>query len=433
MRLPLLAVFGTSSLLIGLARGCNFLLYSIITYHHGFNEGTDSLLFSLGITTAISMVVTVPIENSLIPAYARARESDAHLDALIRMIKVLGLGVMIISGLLALFSPAILARLTAFTGPQLIDVKSYLLLLVPCHIAQYCTSVLRAVAITESQYIISAAASLAETAASLLVATTTIFTFGLKAMPIALMTGGVVGFLALLLATRRSPFAERFRHNPANIDATSLRDTKNLIAAQIIGTAIVSTGPVIDQCFASHLGPSVISAYALASRVFMVPVTLCVSSIFPFFLSTISRAHAEGRNSDVKRITRKALLFTSVTCALLTPTVIIFREPLTYVCLLGRGHETAQVSAILWILVLSLVPYVAGGFLTRVHLAFGSSSTLMWCAVLIFLTNLILDSVLVRALGINGIALSTVLVQTAAALFLMIKLKRHSLWNRRSE
>jgi len=247
---------------------------------------------------------------------------------------------------------------------------------------------------------------------------------GVAALPWALAAGELVAAAFLAVAARRAGVRARlnWRRTP------ELRRLAGLVAAEIGGAAVVRVNPLVDQVMAQALG--IVGGGTMlrlsgdlghAGTSFLGPVFLSI------LLSHLAQAGAARDHRRFHAILRRSLATVGAALAALSILGSLFREPLVRL-VYGRGAMDAVALARMT----ELLPYHLAGMaplglamiLARAHVSLGNSRILIGMGALNALLNLALNFVLVKPLGLAGIALSTSAVSVVVAIVFWIRLDR---------
>lgn len=408
------------------ARALTFVLYTFIAHRFGVQGGTDALLFALTISVAVTTIVTAPIESSVIPIYSRLRDDPNLLGGLYGFVKKFsGIG---FAGalLLALAARPLVAAFTAFGERGAAEISFYCLIMAPAQLLQLWEAVLRGVANAEHRFLLAAFSLCLET--SVLLGCAVLFSkiMGLTAIPLAYLASPLITCPFLLYRLRKTAFVTGLR-NPTRENKSPLSlDNSRLLWFQILGTAMVSANPIIDQGFASFLGKASVTTYSYASRIFLVPVMLVLSGLSPVFLATLSKAAAENRMADFHRTVRLSLMSGAALCLLITPIFILWAPELVSIALLRPKREILPIASVFRYVVVATCPYVIAVLLLRVQIALGNYRVLFASYITLIVLNFVFDALLVVTLGLRGLALSTSLVFVVLSVFLLIQLFREN-------
>lgn len=186
-----------------------------------------------------------------------------------------------------------------------------------------------------------------------------------------------------------------------------------LLFPAFLSSTIGQLGVYIDMFFSSGLREGAWTAFGFANRIFQFPVGLLLSAIlvplFPLFSRLVAKKDFDGvRNYFTKGV--GSLIFAGT---YLMVVIFIIRTDAIRLAL-ERGaftsSATLMVSEILFFISLSIIPYVFRDSATRLFYAFNDSKTPFIIAMSSIVLKVFLNWLLVKPLGINGIAISTTLV-----------------------
>lgn len=239
---------------------------------------------------------------------------------------------------------------------------------------------------------------------------------GLAAIPFALAGGDLVAVGLLFLALRRGGLRAplNWRRSPA------LARLAGLVAAEIGGAAVVQVNPLVDQLMAQALG--VVGGgtmLRLSGDLGHAGTSLLGPVFLSILLSHLAAAGAAGDPRSFTATLRRSLWTVTAALAALALLGFVFRVPLVR---LVYGHGAmdaaalARMSHLLPYHLLGLAPLGALMVLARAHVSLGNSRILVGMGALNASLNVILNGILSRPLGLEGIALSTSIVSLVVAL-----------------
>ena len=198
-----------------------------------------------------------------------------------------------------------------------------------------------------------------------------------------------------------------------------------------LSSTIGQIGIYVDIFFASGLAEGQWTAYGYANRIFQFPVGLMLSALLVPLFPLFSRLVAQNKLDEVRHYFNKGVGSLIYVGTFLMIFIFISRTDLISLAL-ERGafnhSATLMVSEVLFIISLSIIPYMFRDSITRIYYSFNDSKIPFYIAISSIALKFIFNSILVKPLGINGIALSTVLITTInAALLAFLIRKRISL------
>lgn len=208
---------------------------------------------------------------------------------------------------------------------------------------------------------------------------------------------------------------------------SNLKDLSELLFPAFLSSTIGQVGLYVDMFFSSGLKEGAWTAFGYANRVFQFPVGMLLTAIlvplFPLFSRLVGQKDLKG----LEHYFTKGVGSLFFVGSYLMVTIFIIRTDAIRIAL-ERGAFDAQatfvVSEILFFITLSILPYVFRDSATRLLYAFGDSKTPFVTAAFAIILKVILNMLLVKPFGINGIALSTTLVTLFNAVILGLLTRR---------
>ncbi len=179
-----------------------------------------------------------------------------------------------------------------------------------------------------------------------------------------------------------------------------------LIGVEIIGKGI----GIVDRIFASFLKPGSITSFNLANRIMDIPVVFFSTTVATTIFPLLSKYIAENDREGFYRV----LVFATKMClVIIFPCIIgliVIGEPVLRALFEYGKFQAADIKTV-WELVLclswGLVVYSIWPLLARACYAMKKNWLLLYYELSGFVLNLVLVSILVRHLGLKGIALAT--------------------------
>ena len=207
----------------------------------------------------------------------------------------------------------------------------------------------------------------------------------------------------------------------------NFKDILELLMPAFLSSTIGQIGIYVDIFFASGLSEGQWTAYGYANRIFQFPVGLMLSALLVPLFPLFSRLVAQNKLDEVRYYFNKGVGSLIYVGTLMMIFIFISRTDLISIAL-ERGafnsDATLMVSNVLFVISLSIIPYMFRDSITRIYYSFNDSKTPFLIAITSILLKLIFNSILVKPLGINGIALSTVIITTINAIILGCLIKK---------
>lgn len=193
----------------------------------------------------------------------------------------------------------------------------------------------------------------------------------------------------------------------------SFNDILELLMPAFLSSTIGQIGIYVDIFFASGLAQGQWTAYGYANRIFQFPVGLMLSALLVPLFPLFSRLVGEKKFDEVRHYFNKgvgSLIFVGTFVM-----IYIFLERIDLISLaLERGafdyKATLMVANVLFVISLSIIPYMFRDSITRLYYAFQDSKTPFYIAIASIFFKIIFNSIFTRPFGIYGIAMSTVII-----------------------
>ena len=200
-----------------------------------------------------------------------------------------------------------------------------------------------------------------------------------------------------------------------------------LLFPAFLSSTIGQLGVYVDMFFSSGLKEGSWTAYGYANRIFQFPVGMLLTAILVPLFPLFSRLVAKKDEDGVRHYFQKGvgtLIF--VGTYLMTVIFVIRTDAIRLALQRGAfdNEATLVVSEILFYITLSIIPYVFRDSATRLFYSFSDSKTPFMIAIVCIALKCMLNLILVKPFGINGIALATALVTLFNAVSLGILLRK---------
>jgi putative peptidoglycan lipid II flippase len=247
---------------------------------------------------------------------------------------------------------------------------------------------------------------------------------GVRVVPLGALAGeiacGSVLAFALFgpLGLRTSPNLSR---------PEPVRRFARLAASEVFGGAVTRVNPVVDQLIAAAAGIAGGGTLLRCSLdAALVPTSILQAVLFPLLLSRFSE---DAARRDVARFRTGLCQSLVIVVALLSGLglgLLAVRGPLLRWIFLRGAMDASGVERMIALFpyhLLGLAPFGALLVLARAHVAMKNSAIMFAMGALNAALNLIFNLVLVRVMGLEGIALSTSLVQIVVAAVFFFRLE----------
>jgi len=399
----------------------------------GAASGTDAFFFSYGIIIFLANIFAPVVENVIVPFIAETRKQGKDVGKFVGgVLGVSGLLLVGLTVLLLVLTRPLLSLATRFDSSTLVLVNRLLLESAPLIVLLSWTGILSGTLNAYKRFAVPAVSP----AFRALINIGCIFIFksslGIHSVALGYVAGEAARLIILFITIRKMGLLKiriAFSLNPG------FRDFMKKASFQAIGMVAIWSKPVIDRAMASWLGEGSVSILYYADRLYIIPITFLCHGLMATTLSHWSSRYYESGADRLRKDIRKAVWMVGIVALVIMVFLLAAHRPLVKLAydrgaLRGEPGRLAEVSKV-WIYFLAgLVPYVVARIFYQGHLVLKNTRFLMVYAFCLNGLGIMLNYVLMRRMGVAGIALATTISYLAAGFglgyFLFRKLGRTS-------
>ena len=399
-------------------RGVEAALPLLLIYWYGRSVATDVYNLVLAVFGfAGSLVFSAYQDSALVPILAeeriaRPKELPRLLGSLLAHTWAIGGAVAFVVGLGSFAAFAILFHESAFSLAAKMVVP-FTFFLVAVSTRTFFSTLLAA----RHQFFVQPIASCIGMLSNFAVLAIGHERLGVALIPAAALVGEVVAGGVLAFTAIRY-LHEKISLNFSRPDAL-IRFAK-LVSSEIMGGAVTRVNPVVDQFMAglsAIIGAGTMMRYS--GDVATLPTSLLQAALLPVLLSHLSDDFAARDISKVRNTVAKALGAVMGLLVLASLLLFFVRDPLLRFIFLRGKMDEAGIALMIRIFpyhLVGLAPFGALLVLARAHVAVKNSTIMLSMGIINASCNVVFNIVLLKAIGVEGIALSTSCVQAAVAI-----------------
>lgn len=416
---------GTLTFLVKLAATAKEL---VVAHQFGTGDALDAFLIAFLLPSFMINVVAGSFNAALIPTYIQICECKG-LEAAQRLFSnVVAWSIILlvaVSVLLALTASSILPILGSGFGPEKLALThSLFLTLLPILVISGLATIWSAVLNAGQRFALAAVVPITTPILAVAILLLMGKVWGIYALAVGTVAGFVMEavFLAWGLKRQRISLIPRWRAGDS-----AMRQVIKQYLPMIAGAFLMSGTGLVDQAMAAMLGPGSVCALSYGNKI--VAFILGIGSIalgtavLPHFSKMTANGDWNGVRHTLKTYTRLILLATVP----LTLVFVYLSTPLVGL-LFERGAFTAAdtrlVGQVQALYLLQVPFYMLGILIVRVISSVKANYLLMQAASINFILNITLNYVLMRWLGVAGIALSTAIVYLASLIYCWVLLSK---------
>jgi putative peptidoglycan lipid II flippase len=395
----------------------------------GTSDAIDAFFIALTVPTFAINVIAGSLPAALVPIYLRVRERDGIAAASRLLSTLLVFAAAVIAGvsiLLVLCAPLILPLVGArFGGEKLVLTRHLFLLLLPGVFISGLSGALAAILNAHERFLLAAVTPVFTSALSIAFLFAAASRWGIYSLALGLSAGYLAELVVLAWSSRARGLlvAPRWRswRDP------EVRQVLGQYVPLVIGGAVMSSSPLIDQAMAAGLGSGSVAELAYGSKIVAAGVGLGVTAlstaIFPHFSRMVATRDWSSLRHSLRTYTRLALA-AAIPATLL---IVVFSASIVRV-LFERGQfsadDTRVVAQVQSLYALQIPFYVLGVMGVQLLHAVSANKILMWVSIGNFFTNIIGNYVFMKLWGVSGIALATSIVYLLSMVVILIAVSR---------
>jgi len=396
----------------------------VVASYFGTSDAVDAFFVAMAVPTFAISVIAGSIPAALVPVYLRVRERDGPVEAgrlLGNLIVLVGTAIALSCLLLALLAPIIMPIVGArFGGEKLALTRHLFLLILPGVFISGVSGMLAGVLNAHERFLLAAVTPAFMSVMSIAFLLGTAGQWGISALAIGLTAGYVAELIVLAWSVRA-------RHLVASPRWATWRDPDvqqvlRQYAPLVIGGAVMSSSPLIDQAMAAALGSGSVAQLAYGSKLVGAGLgiggTVVATAIFPHFSRMVATRDWSGLRHTLRTYSRLAL----VTCGVAVLLIAVWSEQLVRL-FFERGQflasDTQAVSRVQALYAIQIPFYVLGILCVQLLHAISANRVLMWVSIGNFFTNIIGNYVFMRVWGVAGIAFATSMVYVLSMIVLL--------------
>ena len=400
----------------------------LVARRFGTGDDLDAFLMAFLVPSFALNVLAGGFQLAFMPTYIRVREQEGPAAAE-RLFAEVTTGLVVlfvaVAGLLAALAPVYVPLLCPSFAPEKLALTRRLVVeMLPLVVLSGLSFSLAGVLNAAHRYALAAAAPLATP----LLLGILLVGLGPRATAGHLALGVVIGLgvelVCLAVGVRRlgvSLRPRRPRPDPA------AREVARQYLPMVASCVLMSGTQLVDQSMAAWLGPGSVSALGYGAKVVGMFVAVGTGALSTVFLPHFSDQVAQQDWVGLRRGLRRALALVLAAAIAVTATLVALSRPLV-VLLFQRGAFSAAdadlVARVQALYALQIPFATAGMILVRLISSLRGHRIILWAAGLNLAVDISMNLVLMRVLGVAGIALSTSVVYLGSFSFLWFWARR---------
>jgi putative peptidoglycan lipid II flippase len=396
----------------------------IIAYQFGTSDALDAFLIAFVLPGFAITLVYGSLNAALIPTYIEVREREGQEAAQRLSSSIMvssGALLVVVSILFALLAPYILPILAlGFDTNKLMLTRSLYYVLIPCLLFSGLATTWSAILNAEERFALAAIGPILTALVTVLMMIALAKAWGVFSLAVGTVAGSLLeaALLGWWLGRQGISVVPRwYGVTPA------VRQVWGQYAPIVAGSFLMGSTSLVAQSMAAMLGSGSVSALAYGSKITMLILGVGSVAVSTAVLPHFSRMVALGDWGNVRHtLLTYARLIMLITLPL-TLVLIYFSEPLIRLLFQRGAFVEADTRLVAWVQALYLlqVPvFVMGMLSVRLISALRANRVLMWGAAINLVFNIACSYVMMKWLGIAGIALSISLMYLVSCSYLTV-------------
>lgn len=386
----------------------------VVAGSFGTGDALDAYLIAFLLPSFTISVVAGSFNAALIPTFIKVRDQQGHEPAqrllstvMFWTLALLGAAVLVLFASARWLLPLIAS---GFSAEKLALTRALFYLLLPVLVLSGFSTLWSAILNAGQTFALPALVPVITPCVIIAAILAAGKAWGIYAVAGATLGGAVVetGFLGWQLKQRGYRLWPR-RH-PGDAAA---REVLGQYLPMVAGALLMSSTLLVDQSMAAMLGPGSVAALNYGNKVVSVIVSIGSLAISTAILPHFSRMVAADDWGNIRHTLKTYSRLILLSALPITCILVFWSEPMTRL-LFERGTFTARdtgvVSPVATGLAMQIPFFLVGIVGVRLLNAMGKSRSIMLICLVNMLVNVVANYVLMKYIGISGIALSTSLV-----------------------
>lgn len=405
-----------------------FFRESLIAAKYGISFSSDIYVFAWGVTNMLFASIGVALSTTFIPMLSEYIENKSFKDrnyfvnnilniTIILVIILSGIGIICGKYVVLAFGPGFATEYSNGEFIQAIKITRIVFIsLISIGIQNVLTGVLQA----HKEFTVPATMSIFF---NIILIIYLIF-WGTKYDALGLAFALVIGFFiqAVIHIPKYKFLGYKYKFI-IDFKDNDIRKMGKLILPVIIGTSITQVNFFVDRAFASNVGTGGMSTLNFANK-----LNLFIYGVFGMAISTVvytelSRNSAKDDNELYEKTLTKAINVINLIMIPATVGMVILRKPIIDVVFKhGAFDNTAAMltAAVLLCYAPAMVVYGIRDVMNRAFYSLSDTKTPMINSAFGVVVNIILNIILVKLMGVKGLALATTVAAIVTTLLLLI-------------
>jgi len=398
----------------------------------GAGDAMDAYLIAFLLPSFFIDLLAGPLDTALVPALVELREKrgrPAAEDFYRGVLASVGAAFLVVAFLTAVTAGLFLPLLaSSFTPDKLADTRQLLLMMIAVVPLSGLSVTWRAVLNSERRFAFAAIVPLVTPVISIAAILIAGKQYGVMALAAGTLAGGAMEAAAGAVGARLAGYNVLPTWSGVGV---ALREVTAQYFPLVAVTLVMTGTALIDQGIAARLGSGSVAALSYGTRLLGVLIVVGPTAVGTAVLPHLSAGVVSGGAGAMRRSLRNYVLIVLAVILPVTAGLIYFSEPIIRVLFENGSFSQDAIRLVARIQQASLLQLPIAILLAleiRLISALRQNRILYNVAALSVLLTFILDLLLMRWLGVIGIALAGVAIRLVSGLYLSCKISRLHAW-----
>jgi putative peptidoglycan lipid II flippase len=390
----------------------------VVAHVFGRTAALDAFLIAFLLPAFVLNLVMGSMGSALIPVLVEARQkrgAEAEQKLLSSMMLLSMSFLILIAALLGFFAPLYLPVLgSSFSAAKLMLTRKILYCLLPFMVFSGLATFVSGVLSAYKKFALPALVPIVSPLITIAAVLSAPKSWSVFTLAIGVVAGSIVEAAILLRLLNSCGMRFRLRWNGLDPD---VRSVLRQYAPVLAGSVLMCSTTVIDQAMAAMLPSGSVAALSYANKIVGLIVAIGSTALTTAALPYFSHMVADGDWAGCRHTLRRYTVLTLVTTVPLTLALIALSHPLIRLVFQRgafNGSDTDLVSRVQMCYFIQVPFYMCGMLFVRFLSSIRRNDVLMYGSAISLALDIALNLVLMKKMGIAGIALSTSLVYVVA-------------------
>ncbi len=414
------------TLLIFVSKAGGFIREIILAAYYGTDAAMDAYNSAYSLYYVPVLLFNSCITSTLIPIYVSLREDDGLQRAnsfANNVLNLFGLAAMAVSILMFIFAGPIVQLTNGGYSPEKQLLTAQLLrIMLPSLVFLVSSIVLSSILNAREKYLSAQLTGFPITIASIIATVGFSAQFGIHALAWGIFVSGILQVVILMPSLRNTfTYQPKFDHKDQ-----AFKNLLLLAGPAVLSMAVNELNHMIDRFLATGLGDGTVAGMNFAFKLITFVQGVLLVPLTTIMFSKMSQHAAKGDNKAISRMVMNCIEVVALVILPITAICVVMGGDVIRAAYMRGQFNADSVSVTTGPFVFYIIGLIGFGVRDLLNRAFHSvkdTKTPMANSAVTVVMNIVLNLILVRAMGASGLALATSISGVAGACMLFVRLR----------